>query len=116
MPKDLLKGIVDRETGDLLDRKGKHVKKHGAEGEKGTPSKGSGADDAKGVKLALALLLVACSAGALVWSFMSMSSSGGGIRAYDPKDDVAGPDPKQTSKQDEPGEMRIPPNMKIYGQ
>jgi hypothetical protein len=25
MPKDLLKGIVDRETGDLLDRKGKHT-------------------------------------------------------------------------------------------
>lgn len=116
MPKDLLRGIVDRKTGDLLDRKGKHVKKHGAEGEKGTPSKGSGADDAKGVKLALALLLVACSAGALVWSFMSMSSSGGGIRAYDPKDDVAGPDPKQTSKQDEPSEMPIPPNMKVYGQ
>ncbi|MFN9930266.1 MAG: hypothetical protein ACK54T_06290 [bacterium] len=116
MPKDLLRGIVDRETGDLLDRKGKHVKKHGAEGEKGTPSKGSGADDAKGVQLALALLLLACSAGALVWSFMSMSSSGGGIRAYDPKDDVAGPDPTQTTKQNERVERLDPPNMKVYGQ
>jgi hypothetical protein len=82
MSKDLLSGIVDRETGDLLDRKGQHVKKRGAEDEKSARNKGGGTSDTNGVKLALALLLVACAVGALIWSFTSMSSSTDGIRAY----------------------------------
>jgi hypothetical protein len=104
MAKDLLEGIVDKETGDLLNRKGEHVKRADAGSKKSTGGKGGGVGKGDGqgrdrkVRLTLALLLVACATGALTWSLISISSPSADYRVYDPKDDVAGPDPAQTVK------------------
>ena len=115
MQKDLLEGIVDKQTGDLLDRKGQHVKKHPGSGKS---AGGDGGHDAAGgdhggrkKKLGLVLILVVCAAGAMVWSLTSMLSSTGGIRAYDPNEDVAGPDPLRTTKKNERVETIKSPNM-----
>ncbi|MCP9874825.1 hypothetical protein [Synechococcus sp. Cruz CV-v-12] len=104
MAKNLLEGIVDKETGNLLNRKGEHVK-HGSE----QASKVGGSDERRGLKLTVAIVLLLCAAGALVWSLSS--GSGGGIRALEPEKDVAGPDPTKVTRKNEKVEV-LPPNRR----
>ncbi len=120
MPKDLLQGIMDKETGDLLDRKGRHVKK-GSAGGKGAGHKGWGGDAGKGggqererrVKLAIVVALLLCSAGALTWSVLSVVSPLPDTRTYVPGDDAASTDPMKTPRKDDRPKERQWGNFRI---
>lgn len=95
MAKDLLKGIVDKESGDLLNRKGEHVKVN-KDGKLADPNAVQKADRSQGVKLAVAIVLLAIAGVVAIWQFSGNTRPGpvGGA-------DVAGPDPTQVTGKNE---------------
>ncbi|MCU0688896.1 MAG: hypothetical protein MUE97_04040 [Phycisphaerales bacterium] len=117
MAKDLLEGIVDKSSGDLLNKKGEHVKVL-KDGKLVDPKKATGgaasADPNRPVKLAVALLLIGLAVGLLWWRLGSMQ--GPGPVDFDPTKDVAGPDPTKPSGRNERVETIQPGNMRIAPQ
>ena len=95
MPKDLLKGIVDKDSGDLLNRKGEHVKVN-RDGKLADPNAKPEADQSQRVKLVVALVLFAIAGAVAFWQFSGSQAPGpvGGV-------DVAGPDPTKVSGKNE---------------
>ncbi len=95
MPKDLLKGIVDKESGDLLNRKGEHVKVN-RDGKLADPNAQPEADQGQRVKLILAVALLAIAGAVAFWQF-----SGSQVPGPVGGNDVAGPDPTKVSGKNE---------------
>jgi hypothetical protein len=117
MGKDLLEGIVDKSSGDLLNKKGEHVKvlKDGKLVDpKKAAERASSVDPNRAIKLTVAVLLMAVAIGLLWWRLGSMQ--GPGPVDYDPMKDVAGPDPTKAAGPNERVETIQPGNMRIAPQ
>jgi hypothetical protein len=117
MAKDLLEGIVDKSSGDLLNRKGEHVKvlKEGKLVDpKHATASAATADPNRAIKLTVALLLIGLAVGLLWWRVGSMQ--GPGPVDFDPTKDVAGPDPTKPGGSNERVETIQPGNMRIAPQ
>jgi flagellar basal body-associated protein FliL len=95
MAKDLLKGIVDKDSGDLLNRKGEHVKVN-RDGKLADPNAAPASDRSQTIKLVVAIGVLAIAGAIIVWQFTSTTAPGpvGGV-------DVAGPDPTKVTGKNE---------------